>query len=159
MCSSDLIKFNTSLIRYPQEWGKTLKVNKKLDTGVASLKMYPGLTQTVMDAVIDTPGIRGLIVETFGSGNAPTSKWFTDAVKRAVAKGLVVLNVTQCQAGSVDMDAYATGIALKNEGVISGYDSTIEAAITKMFYVLGQTDDLSEAKILLNSNLRGEISI
>ena len=70
-----------------------------------------------------------------------------------------MLNVTQCQAGKVDMDAYATGIALKNEGVISGYDSTIEAALAKMFYVLGQTNDLSKAKELLNSNLRGEISI
>ena len=153
------IKYNTSCIRYPQEWGKPLKVNKKLDTGVASLKIYPGLTQSVMDAVIDTPGIRGLIVETFGSGNAPTSKWFVEAVKRAVSKGLVVLNVTQCQAGSVDMDAYATGVALKNVGVISGYDSTFEAALVKLFFLLGHYCDNEDVKANLLKNLRGEISL
>ena len=153
------IKYNTSLIRYPQEWGRPLKVNKKLETGVASLKIYPGLTQPVMDAVIDTPGIRGLIVETFGSGNAPTSKWFTESVKRAVSKGLVVLNVTQCQAGSVDMDAYATGVALKNVGVVSGYDSTFEAALVKLFFLLGHFDDNEDVKSNLLKNIRGEISL
>ena len=152
------IKYNTACIRYPEEWGKPLKVNKKLDTGVASLKIYPGITPHVMDAVIDTPGIRGLIVETFGSGNAPTSGWFTDAIKRAVAKGLIVLNVTQCQAGSVDMDAYATGVALKNEGVISGYDSTFEAALVKLFFLLGHYADNEDVKVNLLKNIRGEIS-
>ena len=92
------------------------------------------------------------------SGNAPTAEWFVGRIKDAVRRGIVVLNVTQCHAGKVDMDAYATGIALKKEGVISGYDSTTEAALTKMFYVLGQSDDLSIVKELLNSNLRGEIS-
>lgn len=153
------IKYNTSCIRYPQEWGKPLKVHSKLDTGVASLKIYPGLTQPVMDAVIDTPGIRGLIVETFGSGNAPTSKWFVESVKRAVAKGLVVLNVTQCQAGSVDMDAYATGVALKNVGVVSGYDSTFEAALVKLFFLLGHYCDNEDVKANLLKNVRGEISL
>ena len=153
------IKYNTSYIRYPQIWGKPLKVNKKLDTGVASVKIYPGLTQTVMDTIIDAPGIRGLIVETFGSGNAPTSKWFTDTVKRAVSKGLVVLNVTQCQAGSVDMDAYATGVALKNVGVISGYDSTFEAALVKLFFLLGHFSDNEDVKANLLKNIRGEISL
>lgn len=153
------IKYNTSYIRYPQIWGKSLKVNKKLDTGVASVKIYPGLTQTVMDTIIDTPGIRGLIIETFGSGNAPTSKWFTDTVKRAVSKGLVVLNVTQCQAGSVDMDAYATGVALKNVGVISGYDSTFEAALVKLFFLLGHFSDNEDVKVNLLKNVRGEISL
>lgn len=152
------IKYNTSYIRYPQAWGKPLKVNKKLNTGVASVKIYPGMTQTVMDTIIDTPGIRGLIVETFGSGNAPTSKWFTDTVKRAVAKGLVVLNVTQCQAGSVDMDAYATGVALKKEGVISGYDSTFEAALVKLFFLLGHYSDNEDVKLNMLKNIRGEIS-
>ncbi len=152
------IKYNTSYIRYPQEWGKPLKVNKKLDTRVASVKIYPGMTQVVMDSIINTPGIRGLIMETFGSGNAPTSKWFTDTVKRAVSKGLVVLNVTQCQAGSVDMDAYATGVALKNEGVISGYDSTFEAALVKLFFLLGHSSDNEEVKLYLEKNIRGEIT-
>ena len=153
------IKFNTSIIRYPEQWGRPLKVNKGLDTGVAVLKIFPGITQSVVDSVIDTPGTRALIVETFGSGNAPTSEWFVNSIKRAINKGLIVLNVTQCQAGSVDMDAYATGVALKKEGVVSGYDSTFEAALTKLFFLLGQFSENEDVRYRLNSNLRGEISI
>lgn len=153
------IKYNTSFIRYPEVWGKPLKVNKKLDTGVAVLKIYPGIQHGVIDTVIDTPGIRALIIETFGSGNAPTSEWFVESVKRAVAKGLIVLNVTQCQAGSVDMDAYATGVALKKAGVVSGYDSTFEAALLKLFFLMGYHSDNESVRVDLLKNLRGEISL
>ena len=153
------IKFNPNNILVPDSFSEPLEISTALDTRVAVLRIFPGITPEVMDAILGMEGLRGVVLETFGSGNAPTAEWFVERIKNAVRRGLLVLNVTQCQAGKVDMDAYATGIALKNEGVVSGYDSTIEAAITKMFYVLGQTDDLSEAKILLNSNLRGEISI
>ena len=152
------IKYNTANIRTPDNYTNFLKVSKNLDTRVAVLKIFPGITPQVMDAVLRMEGLRGVVLETFGSGNAPTADWFVSRIKEAVRRGVVVLNVTQCHAGKVDMDAYATGIALKNEGVISGYDSTTEAALTKMFYVLGQSDDLSIIKELLNSNLRGEVS-
>ena len=153
------IKFNPNNILVPDSFTEPLKISTALDTRVAVLRIFPGITPEVMDAILGMDGIRGVVLETFGSGNAPTAEWFVERIKKAVRRGLLVLNVTQCQAGKVDMEAYATGIALKNEGVISGYDSTIEAALAKMFYVLGQTDDLSKAKDLLNSNLRGEISI
>ncbi len=153
------IKYNTTLIRYPEVWGQPLRVNKNLDTGVAVMKIYPGISQKAVDAVIDTPDIRALIIETFGSGNAPTSKWFVDSIKRAVSKNLIVMNVTQCQAGSVDMDAYATGVALKQVGVVSGYDSTFEAALSKLFFLMGQYSDNNDVKRFLQKNMRGEISI
>lgn len=153
------IKFNPNNILVPDSFSEPLKISTALDTRVAVLRIFPGINPEVMDAILGMDGIRGVVLETFGSGNAPTAEWFVERIKNAVRRGLLVLNVTQCQAGKVDMDAYATGIALKNEGVISGYDSTIEAALAKMFYVLGQTNDLSKAKELLNSNLRGEISI
>ncbi len=152
------VKYNTSFIKYPKEWGKPLKVNKALDTRVGILKIFPGITQQVIDAVIDTSDIRALIIETFGSGNAPTSEWFVNSIKRAVSKGLIVLNVTQCQAGSVDMDAYATGVALKKVGVISGYDSTFEAALAKLFFLLGQYKDNETVRGYLEVNAKGEIS-
>lgn len=153
------IKYNTTLIRYPEVWGQPLRVNKNLDTGVAVMKIYPGISQKAVDAVIDTPDIRALVIETFGSGNAPTSKWFVDSIKRAVSKNLIVMNVTQCQAGSVDMDAYATGVALKQVGVVSGYDSTFEAALSKLFFLMGQYSDNNDVKRFLQKNMRGEISI
>lgn len=153
------IKYNTSLIRYPENWDEPLRVSKNLDTNVAVLKIFPGIQPQVMDAILDMEGLRGVVLETFGSGNAPTAEWFVERIKDAVHKGVVVLNVTQCHAGKVDMDAYATGVALKREGVISGFDSTTEAAIAKMFFALGQTSDIKEVKAILEQNLRGEISI
>lgn len=153
------IKYNTSLIRYPSEWNEELRVSQKLDTNVAVLKIFPGITPAVVDAILNMEGLRGVVLETFGSGNAPTAEWFVKRIKDAVHRGLIVLNVTQCHAGKVDMDAYATGVALKKEGVISGFDSTTEAALTKMFFALGHGDTNSKVKMLLESDLRGEITI
>lgn len=153
------IKYDRSLIRYPQDWNAPLRVFQNLDTNVAILKIFPGITPEVIDAILNMEELRGVVLETFGSGNAPTADWFVERIKDAVHRGLVVLNVTQCHAGKVDMDAYATGVALKQEGVISGFDSTTEAAVTKMFFALGQSDSSDKVKELLQSNLRGEISI
>ena len=153
------IKYNPVLIRYPENPSAELKVSEKLCTDVAVLKIFPGITPAVVDAILNMEGLKGVVLETFGSGNAPTAEWFVNRIKDAVRRGIIVLNVTQCHAGKVDMDAYATGVALKNEGVISGYDSTTEAALTKMFFVLGQVKSKEEVKALLERDLRGEITI
>ena len=151
------IRFNPELIRYPK-WGKKFKVNYDLDPNVAIVRVVPGMNINMLSILTKVEGLRGVILETFGSGNAPTNDEFLGAVRELVDKGLIVVNVTQCHAGRVDMDAYATGIALKNIGVISGEDSTIEAALAKLYFLLGKYSENSDIIEGLKKNIRGEIS-
>lgn len=152
------IKFNTSHIRYPSRWGRKLKVNKKTDSNLVIVKVIPGIPGNVLRAITHIEGLRAIVLETYGSGNAPTSKWFTSCMEEAVRRGLIVLNITQCHAGSVDMDAYATGKALKNIGVLSGYDCTTEAAVAKLYFLMGQYVDNAEVIPFLKKNISGEIT-
>jgi len=137
---------------------KELKVYTKLNPNVAILKIFPGILPDVVDAIIRINGLRGLILESFGSGNAPTREWFIEKIKWAVDNGVVVLNVTQCSAGSVDMGAYETSLGLIEAGVISGHDITTEAAITKMMFLLGQELSKPEIERHLSKSMRGEIN-
>ena len=153
------IKYNLDEIRYPKQYGNPLKISETLDTDVAILKIFPGMRENMVRALFATEGLRAVILETFGSGNAPTQKWFLDIISEADRRGLIIMNITQCIAGCVDMEAYATGIELKKMGVVSGYDSTLEAALAKLFYLMGKDADNDVVKRELNKNLRGEISI
>ena len=153
------IKYNLDEIRYPKQYGNPLKISETLDTDVAILKIFPGMRENMVRALFATEGLRAVILETFGSGNAPTQKWFLDIISEADRRGLIIMNITQCIAGCVDMEAYATGIELKKMGVVSGYDSTLEAAPAKLFYLMGKYADNDVVKRELNKNLRGEISI
>lgn len=153
------IKYNIDEIRYPKQYGTPLKISETLDTDVAILKIFPGMRENMVRALFATEGLRAVILETFGSGNAPTQKWFLDIISEADRRGLIIMNITQCIAGCVDMEAYATGIELKKMGVVSGYDSTLEAALAKLFYLMGKYADNDVVKRELNKNLRGEISI
>ncbi|MDP3451718.1 MAG: type I asparaginase [Bacteroidales bacterium] len=153
------IKYNTPYISYPKAWGEELVINSKLDTNVAILKIFPGISPSVVSSFLNIKGLRALILETYGSGNAPTKRWLIDLLRESVERGVIILNITQCPAGSVDMEAYSTGILLKKIGVLSGYDSTTEAALTKLFFLLGQSSDNMTIKPLLLKNLKGEITI
>lgn len=151
------IKYQRSIINRPGEWGKKLKVHKKLDPRATILKIYPGITAGIIKNTLCMPGLRAVVLETFGSGNAPSGDWFIRCVREAAERGLIVANVTQCMTGSVNMGVYATGMGLKGAGVVNGYDSTTESAITKLFFLMGQYDDNEIVKSKFEKNLRGEI--
>ncbi len=152
------LKYNYPYIRYTTLSG-TFGVSTEMESNVALLKIFPGIGQGFVEAVLNTPGLRGLVLETFGSGNAPTSKWFLDALQKAIDRGVIIINVTQCLAGSVEMWRYETGVHMLDMGLVSGYDITTEAALTKLMYLLGNYDDVAEIKNLLNKSLKGEISV
>lgn len=152
------IRYNSSLIRKPDDWNGGLKVYTGLDTRVSILKIHPGITPQVVRNILCGDQTRAVIIETYGSGNAPGKDWFLNIVREAASAGKILLNVTQCVGGGVNMDIYSNGKSLKNAGVLSGYDSTTESALAKLFHLMGQTDDNRWVKTMIEENLRGEIS-
>lgn len=152
------IKYNDSMIRHPEP-EVTFSIQSRLDTRVSILKIHPGITPQVVRNILCGAETRAVIIETYGAGNALTKKWFLDIVHEADAMGKIMVNVTQCISGSVNMNLYATGKPLKDAGVISGYDITTEGALAKLFFLMGQTDDNSEVKRMMDADLRGEISL
>ncbi len=152
------IKYNSPLIIKPDDWEADLVIHTSLDTRVSILKIHPGITPHVVRNILCGEETRAVIMETYGCGNAPSKEWFLNLVRQAASSGKILLNVTQCLSGTVDMNLYSNGKALLDAGVVSGYDSTTESALGKLFFLLGQTDDNPTVKRLLNKNFRGEIS-
>lgn len=152
------IKYDTNLVYHPVS-RKPLKPHYLFDRNIVILKLFPGISPEVIHSVLHIPGLKGVVMETFGSGNAPTGEWFLDMLKEAVQRGIVIVNVTQCTAGSVEMHRYETGQKLLDCGVVSGYDSTTESAVAKLMFLFGHGLSPSEVKEHMNCSLIGEITI
>ena len=123
-----------------------MKPHYTFDNNIAILKLFPGMSPLVVENLLKTPQLKGVVMETFGSGNAPSSEWFLKLIREATDKGIVIVNITQCHTGSVEMGRYKTGHHLLENGVISGYDSTTESAVTKLMFLFGSGLSSEEVK-------------
>lgn len=152
------IRYNHSAIRNSDK-KSPLIVHKQFDNNLVILKLFPGISRIVVESVFGIPGLRALILETFGAGNAPEQDWFITAVKDAMKKGIMIVNVTQCKTGSVEMGVYETSRMLSEAGVISGHDITTEAAVTKLMHLTGISNDKDWILNQLGISLRGEMTM
>lgn len=151
------LRYFKNLIHFPAN-NEKLIVHKEFDTNVAILKLFPGISEKLLKAVTGIEGLRGLIIETFGSGNAPTYQWFLDDLKHYIENGGIIFNVTQCHGGSVEMGLYETSRQMLEAGVVSGKDITSEASVTKLMHLLGRYSSREDVIKSLNVSLAGEIT-
>lgn len=151
------LDFNDDLLLKPKNKGADLIVRKSLNNNVIVLKLFPGITEKAVQSILTIPDLKGVVLETYGSGNAPTYKWFIRLLEEAIKSGINIVNVTQCVGGSIILGHYETSVDLKRIGVIDGKDITTESAIAKLMYLLGEQIEQKEFKELFETPLRGEL--
>ena len=152
------LNFSYPLLLKSNSKENNLVFRKKLDNNVAILKLFPGITASVVKSFIDIPNLKGIILETYGSGNAPTESWFINLLEKAISKGISIVNVTQCAGGSVMLGHYETSSVLKHIGIVDGKDITTETALAKMMYLLGEKLPKEKFKQYFQTSLRGEMN-
>lgn len=151
------IRYHDKFILTP-DYSKPVCFNYRLDDNVAILKLFPGIKEGVVRSILEVPNLRGVVLEAYGSGNALRDPWFVDALQKAIDKGIVIVNVTQCLHGHVEMHRYETGQHLEKLGVASGHDITTEAALAKLMILLGNGKSSTEISRLMSTSLRGELT-
>ncbi len=153
------ITYQPHLIHY-SPLNSSLQLRVQTDCNVAVLKLFPGITQAVVHSLLTTDGLRGVVLETYGAGNAPSAQWLYDELKNAVKRHIIIVNKTQCNTGSVEMGRYDTSLNLMKAGVLSGYDITTEALLTKMMCLFGEYgDDTELVRQWLQKEMCGEVTI
>ena len=152
------IKYDEHLIHQPKH-AKPFKPHFLLDNNVLILTLFPGIRKEVVDTCFAVNGLRAVILKTYGSGNAPQKPWFLERIRQLIARDVIVVNITQCYQGTVEMHRYETGLQLLQAGVINGYDSTVEAVITKLMFLLGHSQSTKEIIEKMNTSIAGEITI
>lgn len=140
-------------------WHQPLKPHFRLDNNVIIFSLFPGIREDLIRHIIHTPNLKAIVMRTFGSGNAPQSPWLLQALKEGTAGGKVIVNISQCMQGRVEMGRYDTGYHLQQAGVVSGYDSTVESAVTKLMLLQSHYDDPDEVRYWMNRSIRGEITV
>lgn len=152
------LHFNEALLYRSKEEKQSFIVRKRLNDNVVILKLFPGITEKVVRNILEINELKGVVIETYGAGNAPTYPWFVSLLAKAIKSGIHIVNVTQCVGGSVILGHYETSVDLKNIGVIDGKDITTESAIAKLMYLLGENISNSDFKTVFETSLRGEIN-
>lgn len=156
-CAGVHIRYESNLIHQPDAH-RPLKPHYLFDTNVVILTLFPGIQEGIINPLLHVPGLKAVVLKTFGSGNAPQKEWFIRQVKEAVDRGIAVVNITQCASGAVEMGRYETGRKLLDAGVICGYDSTPECAITKLMFLLGHGLAGDDIRYQMHTCLAGEIT-
>jgi L-asparaginase len=141
------------------DWGKPMTPHFRLDNNVIIFSLFPGIREDLIRHIIHTPNLKAIVMRTFGSGNAPQSPWLLKALKEGTKNGKVIVNISQCMQGCVEMSRYDTGFHLQEAGVVSGYDSTVESAVTKLMFLQSHYDDPEQVRNIMRRSIRGEITL
>ncbi len=141
------------------DWNKPMTPHFRLDNNVIIFSLFPGIREDLIRHIIHTPNLKAIVMRTFGSGNAPQNSWLIKALKEGTQHGKVIVNISQCMQGKVEMARYDTGYQLQEAGVVSGYDSTVESAVTKLMLLQSHYDDPEQVRYWMNRSIRGEITL